>query len=211
MTLSSEVMLQWLQNAARLIEQNRDVLTELDAAIGDADHGINMDRGFRKVLEQVPALKGKDAGSILKAAGMALIANVGGAAGPLYGTFFLRAGEAVAGKSQLEPGDFSLLLRQGVDGVLARGRASLGAKTMVDALSPAVAALELAFRKGKNPGEAMGAALAAGEKGMRDTIPMIATKGRASYLGPRSAGHQDPGATSSVLLLRALAEALPRE
>jgi dihydroxyacetone kinase-like protein len=211
LTLSSEVFVRWLQNAAGLMEQNRDYLTELDAAIGDADHGINMDRGFRKVLDQVPSLAGRDPGVILKSAGMTLISSVGGAAGPLYGTFFVRAGEAIAGKNLLEPGDIALLLRRGVEGVSARGHAPLGAKTMIDALSPAMEALEAALRERADLRAAIGKAVAAGEKGMKDTIPMIATKGRASYLGPRSAGHQDPGATSSVLLLQALADALPPE
>ena len=209
MTLSLEVFLDWLQNAARLLEQNRDYLTDLDAAIGDADHGINMDRGFRKIVEQLPSLKEKDAGTILKAVGLTLISSVGGAAGPLYGTFFLRAGEAIEGRTELEAGDLALLLRKGVEGVLARGRAPRGAKTMVDALSPALAAMETALQEGRDLQAAMRESVAAGEKGMKETIPMIATKGRASYLGPRSAGHQDPGATSSVLILKALAEALP--
>ncbi|MGA2110893.1 MAG: dihydroxyacetone kinase subunit DhaL [Anaerolineales bacterium] len=209
MTLSPEVFLDWLQNAARLLEQNRDYLTDLDAAIGDADHGINMDRGFRKIVEQLPSLKEKDAGTILKAVGLTLISSVGGAAGPLYGTFFLRAGEAIEGRTELEAGDLALLLRKGVEGVLARGRAPRGAKTMVDALSPALAAMETALQEGRDLQAAMRESVAAGEKGMKETIPMIATKGRASYLGPRSAGHQDPGATSSVLILKALAEALP--
>jgi dihydroxyacetone kinase-like protein len=209
LTLSPEVFLDWLQNAARLLEQNRDYLTDLDAAIGDADHGINMDRGFRKIVEQLPSLKEKDAGTILKAVGLTLISSVGGAAGPLYGTFFLRAGEAIEGRTELEAGDLALLLRKGVEGVLARGRAPRGAKTMVDALSPALAAMETALQEGRDLQAAMRESVAAGEKGMKETIPMIATKGRASYLGPRSAGHQDPGATSSVLILKALAEALP--
>lgn len=211
MILSREVFLDWLQNAARLLEQNKDYLTDLDAAIGDADHGTNMDRGFRKILQQLPSLKEKDAGAILKTAGMTLISNVGGAAGPLYGTLFLRAGEAVEGRSELEPGDLALFLRKGVEGVMARGRAPLGAKTMVDALSPALSALETALQEGRDLQAALHETVEAAEKGMRDTIPMIATRGRASYLGPRSAGHQDPGATSSVLILKALAEALPHE
>lgn len=209
MSLSSEVFLDWMRNTAKLLEQNREYLTELDAAIGDADHGINMDRGFRKVLEQLPSLKDKDAGTILKAVGLTLISSVGGAAGPLYGTFFLRAGEAIEGRRDLQAGDLALLLRKGVEGVLTRGRAYRGAKTMVDALAPALEALEVALREGRDLQAAMQECVSAGEEGMRQTIPMIATKGRASYLGPRSAGHQDPGATSSVFVLKALADSLP--
>jgi len=199
-----EQILQWLQAFAAEIEQNKEYLTELDAAIGDADHGINMDRGFKKVMSQLPSVADKDIGSILKTVSMTLISSVGGASGPLYGTLFLRASTAVAGKQELTDEDILSLLQAGLDGVLQRGKAQLGDKTMVDALSPAVATFQQAISKGKNTLEAMQQNVVAAEQGMKDTTPMLAKKGRASYLGERSIGHQDPGATSSYLMLKSL-------
>jgi dihydroxyacetone kinase-like protein len=199
-----EQILQWLQAFAAEIEQNKEYLTELDAAIGDADHGINMDRGFKKVMSQLPSVADKDIGSILKTVSMTLISSVGGASGPLYGTLFLRASTAVAGKQELTDEDILSLLQAGLDGVLQRGKAQLGDKTMVDALSPAVATFQQAISKGKNTLEAMQQTVVAAEQGMKDTTPMLAKKGRASYLGERSIGHQDPGATSSYLMLKSL-------
>ncbi len=203
-----EQILQWLQAFAAEIEQNKEYLTELDAAIGDADHGINMDRGFKKVMSQLPSVADKDIGSILKTVSMTLISSVGGASGPLYGTLFLRASTAVAGKQELTDEDILSLLQAGLDGVLQRGKAQLGDKTMVDALSPAVATFQQAISKGKNTLEAMQQTVVAAEQGMKDTTPMLAKKGRASYLGERSIGHQDPGATSSYLMLKSLLAAL---
>jgi len=199
-----EQILQWLQAFAAEIEQNKEYLTELDAAIGDADHGINMERGFKKVMSQLPSVADKDIGSILKTVSMTLISSVGGASGPLYGTLFLRASTAVAGKQELTDEDILSLLQAGLDGVLQRGKAQLGDKTMVDALSPAVATFQQAISKGKNTLEAMQQTVVAAEQGMKDTTPMLAKKGRASYLGERSIGHQDPGATSSYLMLKSL-------
>lgn len=194
----------WLKEVAKVLEENRDYLTQLDAAIGDADHGINMDRGFKKVMSQLPTVEDKDIGSILKTTGMALLSSVGGAGGPLYGTFFIRAGMAVDRKMELTDEDLVAMLEAAVDGVIQRGRAQPGDKTMVDALLPAVEALKQAFAEGADTISALERAVAAAEKGMKDTIPMVAKKGRASYLGERSAGHQDPGATSSYLILKAL-------
>jgi dihydroxyacetone kinase-like protein len=203
-----EQILQWLQAFAVEIEQNKDYLTQLDAAIGDADHGSNMDRGFKKVITQLPSLADKDIGTILKTVSMTLISTVGGASGPLYGTLFLKASTAVAGKQELSADDMLSLLQAGLDGVLQRGKAQLGDKTMVDALSPAVVAYQQAVGEGKGIVAAMQLAVAAAEQGMKDTIPMLAKKGRASYLGERSVGHQDPGATSSYLMLKRLLSTL---
>jgi len=194
----------WLRRVADVLEENKDYLTQLDAAIGDADHGINMDRGFKRVLGQLPKVEDKDIGSILKTTGMALISSVGGAGGPLYGTLFMRAGMAVDGKQELTPEDLVTLLRAAVDGVVQRGKAELGDKTMVDALLPALQAFQKAVEAGEDLDVALERAVAAAEEGMKATIPMLAKKGRASYLGERSIGHQDPGATSSYLILKAL-------
>ncbi|MDQ4079064.1 MAG: dihydroxyacetone kinase subunit DhaL [Chloroflexota bacterium] len=204
--VTREQIVQWLQAYADVIEQNKQYLTQLDAAIGDADHGTNMDRGFKKVMAQLPTLADKDIGNILKSTGMALISSVGGASGPLYGTFFMRAGMAVDKKHELTGEDVGELLQAGLDGVRQRGRAELGDKTMVDAIAPAVEAYKGALEGDADISTALDQAATAAEQGMTDTIPMVAKKGRASYLGGRSAGHQDPGATSSYLLLRTLAD-----
>jgi phosphoenolpyruvate---glycerone phosphotransferase subunit DhaL len=202
-------ILQWLQVFATKIEQNKEYLTELDAAIGDADHGINMDRGFKKVSSQLPSFADQqDIGSILKTVSMSLISSIGGASGPLYGTWFLRASTAVAGKQELTEQDVLELLQAGLDGVLGRGKAQLGDKTMVDVLSPSVAAFRQAVAKGKTTLEALKTAVIAAEQGLHDTIPMLAKKGRASYLGERSIGHQDPGGTSAYLMLKSFLEVL---
>ncbi len=202
--VTKDQIVQWLQTVAAVLTQNKEYLTELDAAIGDADHGINMDRGFKKVMSQLPSVVDKDIGSILKTTGMALISSVGGAGGPLYGTLFMRAGTAVDGKHQLTDEDVVVLLQAAVDGVVQRGKAQLGDKTMVDVLVPAVEAFKQAVEEESETIAALQRAVTAAEEGMKDTIPMLAKKGRASYLGERSIGHQDPGATSSYLILRAL-------
>jgi dihydroxyacetone kinase-like protein len=206
--MRKEQILEWLRRLTAEIEQNKDYLTELDAAIGDADHGINMDRGFKKVMSQLPTVADKDIGSILKTVSMTLISSVGGASGPLYGTFFLRASTAVALKQELTEEDMGGMLRAGLDGVLGRGKAQLGDKTMVDVLSPAVAAFEEAIAEDRGMQQAMQQAVIAAEQGKKNTIPMLAKKGRASYLGERSVGHQDPGATSCYLLLKSLLDSL---
>ena len=202
--LSQTQILQWLQAYATEIEQNKAYLTELDAAIGDADHGINMVRGFKKVSAQLPTLTDKDISSILKAVSMTLISSIGGASGPLYGTWFLRASTAVVGKQELTDQDVLELLQAGLDGVVQRGKAQLGDKTMVDVLSPAVNAFGQAVGENKGTLEGMQQAVAAAQKGLQETIPMQAKKGRASYLGKRSVGHQDPGGTSAYLMLKSL-------
>src|SRR4028119_497699 len=206
--VTRQQIIQWLQAVAVVLEQNKDYLTERDAAIGDADHGINMNRGFQKVVSQLSSVADQDIGSILKTVSMTLISSVGGASGPLYGTLFLRASTAVAGKSELSDEDLVALLQAGVDGVVQRGKANLGDKTMLDALSPASDAFKQAVSKGTSTQAALQQAVAAAEQGMRDTIPLVAKKGRASYLGDRSANHQDPGATSTYLILKTLLETL---
>jgi dihydroxyacetone kinase-like protein len=208
MSITKNQIVQWLQAIASVIEQNKDYLTELDAAIGDADHGINLHRGFQKVLTQLPKVEDKDIGSILKTISMTLISSVGGASGPLYGTFFLRASIEVTGKEELTDAELARLLQAGVEGVVQRGKANLGDKTMLDVLSPAVEAFAEAVTQGRTTVEALRESVQIAEVGMKETIPLVAKKGRASYLGERSSGHQDPGATSSYLILRALWETL---
>jgi dihydroxyacetone kinase-like protein len=208
--ITKHQVVQWVQDFATQIEQNKDYLTELDAAIGDADHGINMDRGFKKVMSQLPSVADKDIGSILKSVSMTLISSVGGASGPLYGTFFLRASTVAVDKQQLTDEEIVSLLQAGLDGVLQRGKALLGDKTMVDVLSPSVDALAQAVGEGKDTLAAMQQAVVAAEQAMKDTIPMLARKGRASYLGERSVGHQDPGATSTYLMLKCLLASLEK-
>jgi dihydroxyacetone kinase-like protein len=186
-----------------VIAENREYLIELDAAIGDADHGANMDRGFQAVLKKLTEVADKDIGAIFKAVGMALVSTVGGAGGPLYGTFFLQAGASTAGKTELILSDWTAALESAVNGVILRGKASPGDKTMLDALLPAVESLKKSVGSGEGFVNALQASAEAARQGMLATIPLVARKGRASYLGERSAGHQDPGATSSYLLLKA--------
>ncbi|MCW5316766.1 dihydroxyacetone kinase subunit L [Nostoc sp. KVJ3] len=202
--VSQTQILQWLQVFATEIEENKAYLTELDAAIGDADHGINMDRGFKKVNAQLPTLTDKDISSIFKAVSMTLISSIGGASGPLYGTWFLRASTVVVDKQQLTEQDMLELLQAGLDGVLQRGKAQLGDKTMIDVLSPAVVAFGQAVGESQKTLEAMKQAVTAAQRGLQETIPMQAKKGRASYLGERSIGHPDPGGTSAYLMLKSL-------
>ena len=209
--MSKQQIIQWLQAVALILAQNKDYLTELDAAIGDADHGINMNRGFQKVASQLPGVADKDIGSILKTVSMTLISNVGGASGPLYGTLFLRASTAVAGKQELTDEDMVALLQASADGVIQRGKAQLGDKTMLDALLPAADAFKQAVANSASSVEGLQKAVAAAEQGMKDTIPLVAKKGRASYLGERSSGHQDPGATSAYLILKTLLETLENQ
>ena len=204
MSLTSKQIIEWLRFTGKVLEENRDYLTELDAAIGDADHGINMDRGFKKVVSQLSVLAEKDTGEIFKGAGMALISSVGGASGPLYGTFFLRAGAAASGKYELSPGEVADVLKAGLAGVIERGKARPGDKTMVDALAPGIETFIGAISDGAEITTALKQAADATEQGMKNTIPLRAKKGRASYLGERSVGHQDPGATSTYLILKAL-------
>jgi dihydroxyacetone kinase-like protein len=204
-----EGLLAWVRGFAALIGENKAQLTQLDAAIGDADHGTNMDRGMTAVLAVLddgdpPA----SAAALFKQVGMTLVSTVGGASGPLYGTFFLRFATAAGEGSELDPKGFAAALRAGLDGIVARGKAEAGDKTMYDALAPAVAALDDALEGGEDLDAALRTARDAAEAGRDATIPMLARKGRASYLGERSVGHQDPGATSVALLVRTAADAV---
>jgi phosphoenolpyruvate---glycerone phosphotransferase subunit DhaL len=207
MALNADDLAAWLRVYAGTVEENRDELVALDAAIGDADHGENMVRGMRAVVQQLDEKSPSTPADVLKLAATTLISKVGGAAGPLYGTAFLRAGGATKDKDSLEVADLVDLLTAARDGIVARGKAEPGDKTMVDAWTPAVtAAAEAAAGSGADVKSVLEAAAGAAEQGALDTTPLVARKGRASYLGERSAGHQDPGATSSALLLRCLAD-----
>ena len=200
----------WLRRFAELVAEHRRELTDLDAAIGDADHGTNMDRGMSAVVGALDAAPAAAPGPLLKQAGMTLVRTVGGASGPLYGTFFLRKATAV-GDDDIEalPAEaFAKALRAGLEGVVARGKAEAGDKTMFDALAPAVDALEDELGRGGDLAAALAAAAAAARAGRDGTVPLHARKGRASYLGERSVGHQDPGATSATLLVEAAAAVL---
>lgn len=194
---------QWLRQFAALVEQNKGYLTELDSAIGDADHGSNMSRGMTAVVDQLADQHAADA--MCKEVGMTLVSSVGGASGPLYGTFFLRLAPALGSGVDVPGESLAIALRAGLNGVLARGKAELGDKTMVDAMSPAVDAIEESLSTGETLAEATRAGAAAARRGSEATIEMVARKGRASYLGERSKGHQDPGATSTTYLFEALA------
>ena len=206
--VTRDQIVRWLEATAVVMRDNKEYLTQLDAAIGDADHGINMARGFGKVAEKLPTVADKDIGNILKTIGMTLISSVGGASGPLYGTFFMRSGMTLAAKEELDDNDLFTMLKSGVEGILQRGRPQLEDKTMYDAWFPALEAMEAAMQNGQDTKSALAAAVAAAEQGMKNTIPLQARKGRASYLGERSIGHQDPGATSSYLMLKALLDTL---
>jgi dihydroxyacetone kinase-like protein len=208
LTITHADVLNWIRRFAAEMADNRAELTRLDSAIGDGDHGTNMDRGMHKALERLDGLDGEDIGAVLKAVGMALVSSVGGAAGPLYGTLFMQMGSATSGRDALDLAGWTDALEAGVTGLQARGRAEPGDKTMVDALRPALETLRTAVQEGAEPADALRRSAAAAEEGMKATVPMEARRGRASYLGPRSVGHQDPGATSSHLLLRSAAEAL---
>ena len=206
MPITTEDTVHWLQQLAQVLHENREYLTQLDSPIGDADHGINMDRGFKAVMDKLPTVANMDIGSILKTVGTTLVSTVGGASGPLYGTAFLRAGMATAGKYELYEADYTTMLEAALEGIRARGKAQPGEKTIVDALTPALAAAREAQAQGLDISQITRSASDAAEAGMKATIPMLATKGRASYLGERSIGHQDPGATSSWLMLKTLAD-----
>lgn len=208
MSIDGRQVVAWLQAAAAAIEAERERLIELDRAIGDGDHGANMDRGFKAVVQRLDGVDPGDIGTILRTAAMALIATVGGAAGPLYGTLFMQMAAQAAGKASLTPSEWAAALEAGLRGVMDRGKAQPGDKTMVDALAPAVEALKQALAEGAGLGEALERSAAAAGEGMRSTVPLVARRGRASYLGERSAGHQDPGATSAHLILRAAAATL---
>jgi phosphoenolpyruvate---glycerone phosphotransferase subunit DhaL len=200
--------MRWVESFAREVAATKRELTKLDSAIGDGDHGANMDRGMQAVVARLDGIAGNDVGALLKTVGMTLVSKVGGAGGPLYGTLFMQMGAAAAGKTELSERDWAAALDAGVTGVQSRGKAQLEDKTMLDALIPGRDAFTGALDEGASFADALKRSAEAARQGMEATIPLVARKGRASYLGERSAGHQDPGATSSHMLLRTAAEAL---
>ncbi|MFE4466676.1 dihydroxyacetone kinase subunit DhaL [Oerskovia sp. NPDC056781] len=204
MTLDVAWAVRWMRDTATMIVSARDELTELDRQIGDGDHGENLNRGFQAVVAKLDGLEAEPAqiGDVLKLVATTLMSSVGGASGPLYGTAFLRAAK-VTGLAELDSSAVVALLEGALEGITARGKAAPGEKTMVDAWQPAVDAAVAAADSGADPVGVLEAALAAAEAGALATVPLLATKGRASYLGERSIGHQDPGATSTVVILRA--------
>lgn len=206
MAVGQDDLVAWIGRLQQVYAENKTYLTELDSAIGDADHGINMDRGFtaaKKALDENPPAAPD---GVLKTVAMTLIKTVGGASGPLYGTFFLRASTTCPGKEKLDAADLVKMFEVGVEGIILRGKAQLGDKTMIDAWFPALDAMKAALASGAGVNSILKQGATAAEKGMKGTIPLLAKKGRASYLGERSIGHQDPGATSTYLLLRAAAD-----
>ena len=210
MRITAEHVIRFIEGVAARIKANRDYLVQLDSPIGDADHGINMDRGFTTVIEKLPTVADKDIGTILKTVGMTLVSTVGGASGPLYGTAFIRAGMALADRYELTPAEVVAALEAALEGIQARGKAQRGEKTMVDAIGPGVDVLKEAQANGEDFTVALRRSVEAVEAGMKATIPMLATKGRASYLGQRSIGHQDPGATSAFYMAQVLLETIER-
>lgn len=208
MTLDVGWALRWVRRSAEVVTERRTELSELDRQIGDGDHGENLHRGFTAAVAKLDALEEApgQVSEVLKLLATTLMSTVGGAAGPLYGTAYLRAAK-VTGLPELDAGAVVAMLEAGLEGIVARGKATTGEKTMVDAWSPAVAAAVAAAEAGAEPSDVLHAAADAAAEGARATIPLVATKGRASYLGERSAGHADPGATSTSYLLRAAADA----
>jgi dihydroxyacetone kinase-like protein len=198
---------QWLRIFTTLVAENKDRLTDLDAAIGDGDHGANMDRGMRAAVAALDDTAPSTAAALFNKVGMTVVSTVGGASGPLFGTLFLRVGASLGDNAEVSLAQLATALRAGLDGVVARGKAEPGDKTMYDALAPAVDALDSAVAAGADKADAMRLALSAAEAGRDATTPMLARKGRASYLGERSVGHQDPGATTVALLMSAASKA----
>ena len=205
---ATESTLAVVQEMGAAMEEHRKHLTQLDSAVGDGDHGNNMHRGFQAALERLEGTDPQTPSDALKAVSMALVNKVGGAAGPLYGTAFLRASTALSSKEDLSPEDVAGALEAALGGIKQRGKAEVGDKTIVDALEPAVEAAKEASTSGGGAGEVFREAAEAAEEGAEATVPLTARRGRASYLGPRSAGHMDPGARSTYLLLDAAARAL---
>lgn len=206
--VDQEKLIEIIRKIGEKIAVEKEFLTELDNVIGDGDHGINMARGFEEVEKKLPDMADKDIGAALKMVGMTLVSKVGGASGPLYGTAFMKAGAALEGKKEMDLQDFLQALQAAVDGVMMRGKSTTGEKTMLDAMEPARKAIQTMSDEGKSAAEAMSAGVKAAEEGVEYTKGIIATKGRASYLGERSIGHQDPGATSFTMMLAVMAEAL---
>jgi phosphoenolpyruvate---glycerone phosphotransferase subunit DhaL len=206
-TVATAALDRWVRSFALLVAENKDLLTDLDAAIGDGDHGANMDRGMRAVLVALDDTPPVTASALFNKVGMTLVSTVGGASGPLFGTFFLRVGASVGDTAEISLAQLAAALRAGLEGIVARGKAEAGDKTMYDALAPAVDALDSAVSEGMDKADAVKLASVAAESGRDATTPMLARKGRASYLGERSVGHQDPGATTVALLMTAATRA----
>ena len=202
---TAEQAVAWIRATAAVMEEQAGYLTKLDSAIGDGDHGTNMNRGFKAAVARLDALDDGDLAGVFRAVSMALIGKVGGASGPLYGSLYLGMSKQLGDATSVEDEQLAAALRAGYDAVVARGRAQLDDKTMLDAWHPALEALDGALADGKELGAALDDAERAAEEGMKATIPLVARKGRASYLGERSRDHQDPGATSSHLIVQALA------
>lgn len=206
MTVTKNIIIKVIERITEVIRDNKEYLTELDSAIGDADHGINLDRGFSAVKDKLKGLSDNDIGAILKTTGMTLVSTVGGASGPLYGTAFMRAGQAVQGKNELTEEDIVKMFELALEGIKQRGKAEAGDKTMIDSIEPAVKALKDALINNIALPEALNRAANAAMEGMEYTKNISARKGRASYLGERSIGHQDPGATSAYLMIKAFSD-----
>lgn len=206
MALTKQQVVDWLMRCGEVFSRERDFLTRLDTEIGDADHGLNMNRGFNKVVEKLPSVADKDIGFILKNTGMTLLSSVGGASGPLFGTFFIRAALAANAKQSLDLAELQQMMQEGVEGVVMRGKAEPGDKTMCDVWWPVVDSLGQSAQQNLSVAEALQRAADSAERAVESTITMQARKGRASYLGERSIGHQDPGATSVMLMMKTLAE-----
>ena len=206
MSLDAAWARRWIELSAADIAEQRDYLVDLDRAIGDGDHGENMDRGFKAAVEALEQTQPGSVAEVLKTVAKTLMSTVGGAAGPLYGTAFLRASKA-AGDGNLDGAGVAAVIAGALDGIQARGKSTAGEKTMVDAWSPALEAARAAAESGSDPAAVLEAAATAAEAGAAATEPLRATKGRASYLGERSIGHLDPGAVSTSLILRAAARA----
>ena len=206
--IDTAVLADWVSRFGAAVTEKRDWLTELDSAIGDADHGANMARGMSAVAEKLSAGAPATVDELLKTVGMTLVSSVGGASGPLYGTFFLRMGMTAGPVTELDGPGLAAALRAGLEGIVARGKAEAGDKTMFDAMAPAVDAFDAALAAGSSIPDAGSAAAAAADAGRDATLPLVARKGRASYLGERSAGHLDPGAASTAILFETLAAAV---
>ena len=206
MALTKQQVVDWLMRCGEVFSRERDFLTRLDTEIGDADHGLNMNRGFNKVVEKLPSVADKDIGFILKNTGMTLLSSVGGASGPLFGTFFIRAAQAANAKQSLDLAELHQMMQEGLEGVVMRGKAEPGDKTMCDVWWPVVESLGQSAQQNLSVAEALQRAADSTERAVESTITMQARKGRASYLGERSIGHQDPGATSVMLMMKTLAE-----
>jgi dihydroxyacetone kinase-like protein len=210
-TVNAGTVHRWFEAAAVSLREQRDYLTQLDAAIGDADHGTNMDRGFTAVVEKLEGLDDTPPGKLLTTVGSTLVSTVGGASGPLWGMALRRAGRTLGSGEEFDGGQLADALEAALEGVVELGAAQEGDKTMVDALAPAVRTFREWIENGATVAAAMEAARVAAEEGMKATVPLQAQKGRASYLGERSIGHQDPGATSTTLILAALEQSVAAE